>query len=57
MATDSKGYVDGYDQSLTISDSNFILSQMRIIMFDRYGFIINNGNSDYSFTISIEYIE
>ena len=48
---------DGYDQSLTISDSNFILSQMRIIMFDRYGFIINNGNLDYSFTIAIEYIE
>jgi len=48
---------DGYDQSLTISDSNFILSQMRIIMFDRYGFIINNGNLDYSFTIAIEYVE
>ena len=27
-----------YDQSLTISDTNFILSQMRIIMYDRYGF-------------------
>ena len=48
---------DGYDQSLTISDSNFILSQMRIIMFDRFGFVINNGNLDYSFTIAIEYIE
>ena len=48
---------DGYDQSLTISDSNFILSQMRIIMFDRYGFVINNGNLDYSFTIAIEYTE
>ena len=33
-----------YDQALTISDTNFILSQMRIIMYDRYGFPLNNGN-------------
>ena len=46
-----------YDQSLKISDTNFILSQMRIIMYDRYGFIINNGNLDYSFTLAIEYFE
>lgn len=46
-----------YDQSLTISDSNFILSQMRIIMYDRYGFPLNNGNLEYSFTIAIEYYE
>ena len=44
-----------YDQSLTISDTNFILSQMRIIMYDRYGFPLNNGSLDYSFTIAIEY--
>ena len=44
-----------YDQSLTISDTNFILSQMRIIMNDRYGFPLNNGSLDYSFTIAIEY--
>ena len=46
-----------YDQSLTISDTNFILSQMRIIMFDRYGYLLNNGNLDYSFTIAIEYLD
>ena len=46
-----------YDQSLTISDTNFILSQMRIIMNDRYGFIIKNGNLDYSFTLAIEYLD
>ena len=44
-----------YDQSLTISDSNFILSQMRIIMYDRYGYALNNGSLEYSFTIAIEY--
>ena len=37
-----------YDQALTISDTNFILSQMRIIMYDRYG---------YSFTLAIEYLD
>ena len=46
-----------YDQSLKISDTNFILSQMRTIMYDRYGFIINNGNLDNSFTLAIEYFE
>ena len=28
---------------------------MRIIMYDRYGFPLNNGSLDYSFTIAIEY--
>ena len=46
-----------YDQALTISDTNFILSQMRIIMYDRYGFPLNNGNLEYSFTIAIEYYD
>ena len=49
--------INKYDQSLTISDTNFILSQMRIIMFDRYGYLLNNGNLDYSFTIAIEYLD
>ena len=46
-----------YDQWLSISDTNFILSQMRIIMFDRYGYLLHNGNLDYSFTIAIEYLD
>ena len=45
-----------YDQALTISDTNFILSQMRIVMYDRYGFPLNNGNLEYSFIIAIEYL-
>ena len=44
-----------YDQALTISDANFILSQMRIVMYDRYGFPLTNGNLEYSFTLAIEY--
>ena len=44
-----------YDQAWTVSDNNFILSQLRIIMYDRFGFPINNGNLEYSFTIAIEY--
>ena len=30
---------------------------MRIIMYDRYGYILNNGNLDYSFTLAIEYYD
>ena len=44
-----------YDQAITISDNNFILSHLRIIMYDRFGFPINNGNLEYSFTLAIEY--
>jgi hypothetical protein len=44
-----------YDQALTVLENNFILSQLRIIMNDRFGFPINNGNLEYSFTIAIEY--
>lgn len=46
-----------YDQCLTIQDHNYILSQMRVIIYDRYGFPVNNGNLDYSFTLAIEYDE
>ena len=44
-----------YDQGLTVSDSSFILNNMRIIIYDRFGFPLNNGNLEYSFTIAIEY--
>jgi len=44
-----------YDQALTISDNNFILSQLRIIIYDRFGYLLNNGNLEYSFTLAIEY--
>ena len=47
-----RGY---YDQGLTVSDSSFILNNMRIIIYDRFGFPLNNGNLEYSFTIAIEY--
>ena len=45
----------GHDQALTISDNNFILSQLRIIIYDRFGYLLNNGNLEYSFTLAIEY--
>ena len=44
-----------YDQGLTVSDSSFILNNMRIIIYERFGFPLNNGNLEYSFTIAIEY--
>ena len=47
-----RGY---YDQGLTVSDSSFILNSMRIIMYDRFGYPLNNGNLEYSFTLGVEY--
>ena len=48
-------FIGEYDQGLTVSDSSFILNNMRIIIYDRFGFPLNNGNLEYSFTIAIEY--
>jgi hypothetical protein len=44
-----------YNQCLTITDKNSILSQMRIVIYDRYGYALNDCNLDYSFTLAIEY--
>jgi hypothetical protein len=44
-----------YDQALTIQDTNLVLHLMRVTLYDRFGFPLQNGNLDYSFTIAIEF--
>jgi hypothetical protein len=43
-----------FSQSIIISDSNYILSQFRITVYDRFGYTISQC-LDYTFTLGIEY--
>lgn len=44
-----------FDQSLEIIDRNFILDNLRLTVFDRFGYQLFNGNCDFSFTLAVEY--
>ena len=44
-----------FDQTLTVNNDTFILSQLQVKLFDRFGFPLYNGSTDFSFTIAIDY--
>ena len=44
-----------FGQIVEIQDNNFTLSQISICVYDRYGYPINGGNSNYSFSLLFEY--
>ena len=43
-----------FEQSIIVSDPNFVLSQFRIQVFDRFGNYIRQAN-DYTFSLTINY--
>ena len=43
----------GFIQPRTINDDNFVLEKLNIIMYDRFGYPINGGGGDFSFTLKI----
>jgi hypothetical protein len=43
------------EQSLILNDFNYIITNFKVIFYDRYGYAINNYNVDYSFTLSLIY--
>jgi hypothetical protein len=43
-----------FSQSIKISDPNYVLSQFRITVYDRFGYTISQC-LDYTFTLGIEY--
>ena len=47
---------DEKDMSLIVYDENFIFQNLQIKFYDRFGYLLSNGNVDYSFTISIDYL-
>ena len=49
------GESNTFIQTISITDPNFILSSLNIMILDRFGFPINGGNAHYSFTLGINY--
>ena len=44
-----------FNQTISITDPFYVLSSLNIMILDRFGFPINGGNSNYSFTLGITY--
>ena len=49
------GESNSFIQTISITDEFFVLSSMNIIVLDRFGFILDGGNSYFSFTLGINY--
>ena len=49
------GESNTFIQTISITDPNFVLSSLNIMILDRFGFPINGGNANYSFTLGISY--
>ena len=49
------GENSNFTQTISITDPFYVLSSLNIMILDRFGFPINGGNSNYSFTLGITY--
>ena len=49
------GESNTFIQTISITDPNLVLSSLNIMILDRFGFPINGGNANYSFTLGISY--
>ena len=43
-----------FAQYIELTESNFILSSIKLIVYDRFGYQINNNNLDWSFTLAFD---
>jgi len=44
-----------FNQTISITDPYYILSSLNLMILDRFGFPINGGNANFSFTLGITY--
>ena len=49
------GESNSFNQTISITDPFYVLSKLNIMVLDRFGFPINGGNANYSFTLGITY--
>jgi hypothetical protein len=48
----------GFHQELQVTDTSYIISNLKVQFFDRFGFqITSNSGLDYSFSLSIDYFQ
>ena len=48
------GDQNSFQQSIDVTDPNFVLSALNVVVYDRFNNIIDNNGSDWSFTLQIE---
>ena len=48
--------LNSFSQCVEITDKNYVLNRLRVVVFDRFGFKISNG-LDYSFSLAVNYHE
>ena len=48
--------LNSFSQCVEITDKNYILNRLRVVVFDRFGVKITNG-LDYSFSLAVNYHE
>ena len=46
---------NSFTQSIDIRDDNLVMSQLQVIIYDRFGNNINPNGADWSFTLKIDY--
>ena len=46
---------NSFTQSIDIRDDNLVMSQLQVIIYDRFGNNINPNGVDWSFTLKIDY--
>ena len=49
------GESNTFVQTISITDPKFVIRSMNIMILDRFGFPINGGKADYSFTLGINF--
>ena len=49
------GESNTFTQTISITDPYYVLNSLNIMILDRFGFPINGGNANYSFTLGITY--
>jgi hypothetical protein len=49
------GESNTFIQTISITDPYFVLNSLNIIILDRFGYAINGGNANFSFTLGINY--
>ena len=48
--------LNSFSQCVEITDKNYVLTRLRVVIFDRFGVKITNG-LDYSFSLAVNYHE
>ena len=48
--------LNSFSQCVEITDQNYVLTRLRVVVFDRFGVTISNG-LDYSFSLAVNYYQ